>query len=833
MPRRLLLLGLLTLVRCGPPRLDIVAPPGSLLAFASVDRSGQLGRVGLLHSPAERSAELEASGTKLFGWIIAPSDLIDEQGAPLDPASREALVLRSTSEAATGSGSCGRCLAPAARAPQVLMSGDSCSIPSFVEGQAWAVSGTSFVDSTRADGPALEEVRRRLRLERPGACGCERPAPVELGRLRFEAVLPTSAPHYFGAVAAVGTSTMVALSKDLIRVFDLRDGQAHDYRWNEAEGVVPVAAVADGDTIWVSSLDRGLRRPAPIRIDRLRLSSRGIERTDLGHVSDEVGRIAALRNLAMGPTTPVRRVFAYGDDGSPGKRASIAHCDEGSAACVRERIGCVDVFSGADEVNALSWEASYGAVALSSHHLLVQPELDAVWSCSKLNVIDNAQAMARGPEAFVVCGRADNYFVIMAAPTNGGIPSAPELMTTFTSTTPDRRCRGVWSTPEGFDVLMAGPPEGQLIRLDRRGHIRSLTPTRQALGARVNAAWVLPGGRLAARDQTNSLLVGPMGGPLNRIYGEAQDNDVGSYRVAEIAQGEAWLIGSSPLRIARVQSSTVIVYPAEDGGATLTAWSARSAIIDHSAARQPTFSMNIENAQHGRRVVRVELRAGRAVLLEDFVPSELRPIGIVELTPGRFAVARSTGIELWPGMAPDNALELDFDDPRTPTVDVAPPKLFSNLWMSGGRGAAWFVTDVLLGRIAGRRFERYDLGLADGQEPRGVDSACPDEALVGMSGGRAEAMNYLRLSGATADPTELVPGRIPLAGDELVINGDAIGAIPDGAGAAVVTDEGYVLRFGDERTPDRFVLGAPLDSVMAREGMVIAVGGGGRIFVGR
>jgi hypothetical protein len=48
-------------------------------------------------------------------------------------------------------------------------------------------------------------------------------------------------------------------------------------------------------------------------------------------------------------------------------------------------------------------------------------------------------------------------------------------------------------------------------------------------------------------------------------------------------------------------------------------------------------------------------------------------------------------------------------------------------------------------------------------------------------------MNYLRLSGATEDPTELVPKRIPRAGDALVINGDAIGAIPDGDNAAVVT----------------------------------------------
>lgn len=833
MSRWLLVLGLLTLARCGPARLDLVAAPGSVLAFVSVDASGQLERVGLLRSPMEGAAELEASGSKVLSWLIAPGDLIDEQGAPLDPASLEALVLRPTREPTVSSGSCGRCLAPAARAPQVLMSGDSCSIPSFAAGQAWELAGTSFVDSTRGDGAELEQVRRSLRLERPGDCACVRPAPLELGRLRFEAVMPSSAPHHFGAVTAVGTSTLVALPKDLIPVFDLRDGQAQDYPWNEAEGVVPVAAVADGDSIWVSSLDRGLGRPAPMRLDRLRLSPRGIERTDLGHVSDEVGRIAALRHLAMGPTTPVRRVFAYGDDGSSGKRASIAHCDEGSSSCVRERIGCVDVFSGADEVNALSWEPPYGAVALSSHHLLVQPELDAVWSCSKLNIIDNAQAMARGPEAFVVCGRASDYFVIMAAPTSGGIPSASELMTTFTSTTPDRRCRGVWATPQGFEVLMVGPPEAQLIRLDRRGQVTALTPSREALGARVNAAWRIPGDRLAVRDQTNGLLVGPLGGPLSRIYGEARDNDVGPYRIAEIAQGEAWLVGTSPLRIARVQSSTVVVYPAADAGAALTAWWTRSAIIDHAAAAQPTFLVNIENAQRGRRLVRVELRGARAVLLEDLVPPELRPIGVAELGPGRFAVARSTGIELWSGAPSGNLLELDFDDPRTAAVETAPPKIFSNLWMSGGHGAAWFVTDVLLGRIAGNRFERYDLGLADGQEPRGVDSACPDQALVGMSGGRAEAMNYLRLSGATSDPTELVAGRIPAAGDGLVINGDAVGAIPDGDGAAVVTEEGYVLRFGIDRTPARFVLGAPLDSVMTREGMVVAVGGGGRIFVGR
>lgn len=831
MSRWLLVLGLLTLACCGPPRLDLVAPPGSVLAFASLDRSGQLLRAGLLQTPGEGAAELEASGEKVLTWLLTPDALVDDQGAGLDASARASLVLRPSSVEAPGSGSCGRCLAPAARAPQVLMSGDSCSIPSFVTGQAWELAGSSFVESTRADGAQVEELRRSLRLERPGDCSCVRSAPLDLGRMRFESVLPSSAPHHFGAIAAVGTSTLVALSKDLIRVFDLREGRAQDYPWNEAEGVVPVAAVADGETIWVSSLDRGLDRPAPTRIDRLRLTPQGIERIDLGHVSDEVGRVAALRHLALGPISPVRRVFAFGDDGSPGQRTSIAHCDDGSTNCVRERIGCVDVFSGADEVNALSWEAPYGGVALTSHHLLVQPQLDAVWSCSKLNIIDNAQAMARGPEAFAICGRAGDYFVILAAPTSGGIPAPAELIPTFTSTTPDRKCKGIWTTPAGFEVLMEGPPEAQLVRLDRLGHVRSLTAARQALGERVTLASRLPGDRLVARDRTSGLLVGPIGGTLTRIYGEARDNDVGPYRVAEIARGEAWLVGASPLRIARVLSSTVVVYPAPEGGALFTAWWARSAIIDHGAPHQPSFLVNVENAQHGRRIIRVELREDRAVYVEDFVPAEQRPIGIAELTPGRFAVARSTGIELWPG-TPPTLVEADYDDPRTAEVEIAPPKLLSELWMSGGHGAAWFVSDVVLGRIAGGRFERYALGLADGQEPRGTDSACPDEVLLAMSGGRAEAMNYLRLSGATGDPTELLPKRIPQVGDELVINGDAIGAIPDGDDAAVVTEEGYVLRYGSDRTPARFVLGAPVDAVMSREGMVVVVGGG-RIFVGR
>ncbi len=831
MSRWLLVLGLLTLARCGPPRLDLVAPPGSILAFAAIDRSGQLLRAGLLQTPGEGAAELEASGDKVLTWLLTPDDLVDDQGVGLDGSARASLILRPSSEAAPGSGSCGRCLAPAARAPQVLMSGDSCSIPSFVTGQAWELAGASFAESTRTDGARVEEVRRSLRLERRGECGCARSAPLDLGRMRFESVMPSSAPHYFGAIAAVGTSTVVALSKDLIRVFDLTEGRAQDFPWNEAEGVVPVAAVADGDTIWVSSLDRGLDRPAPTRIDRLRLTPQGIERTDLGHVTNEAGRVASLPHLALGPTAPVRRIFAFGDDGGPGQRTSIAHCDEGATSCVEERIACLDIFSGLDEVNALSWEGPYGCVALTSDHLLVQPQPDAVWSCSKLNVINNAQAMVRGPEAFVVCGRAEDSFVILAAATNGGIPNGTALVTTFTSTTPDRRCRGIWTTPDGFEVLMGGPPEAQLIRLDRLGHPRAIIPAPAALGERVTAAWRLPGDRLVARDQTNGLLVGAIGGALTRIYGEARDNDVGPFRVAEIAQGEAWLVGTSPLRIAQVLSSTVVVYPAQEGGALLTAWGVRSAIIDHSALRQPSFLVNVEHAQHGRRIVRVELREGRAVLVEDFVPPELGPIGLAEITPGRFAVARSSGIELWPG-TPPTPVEADYDDPRTPEVEVTPPKLISDLWMSGGHGAVWFASDVVLGRIAGGHFERYNLGLANGQEPHGVDSACPDEVLVGMSGGRAEAMNYLRLSGATEDPTELVPKRIPRAGDALVINGDAIGAIPDGDNAAVVTEEGYVLRFGSDRMPARFALGAPVASVMTREGMVVVVGGG-RIFVGR
>lgn len=824
---------LLLLAGCGLEPYHFVEAPGSVLLLAVVSSQGDLRSARVLVSgesgAARAEVELIESGDRLLSWTLPPGALVDELGSPMSAGALAELSLRS----GPGPLGCGRCLVPAARAPQILMEGDSCSIPSFAVSRVLAKSGRSLTPA--ADGPeVLSRALPQLRLERPGSCGCKRAEPLDLDRLVFRSVSPAEGGDYFGAAVRSG-STAIAFAPRRLLFHDLASGDTRTISDPGASGGLPYSAVAAGAQLYLSTSDQSWRAPAPTKLERIRLEGDRVLRTDLGIVTSGSAPPAALTALALGPSLPVQRIYAYGTDGTSFERPAIAHCDADQDHCALEAIdaACRRDVGGDAKMRRLIYQEGRGAVAISTHDFLVQSSPGDPWRClgseARLPSELRLHELAQGPRTVMLCGNLPSGAAFYAGSTAD--PAHLRFSEVLTSTS-GSSCEQSWTTPSGFSFVL----EDQRFDFDVDGR-----PLRQArlgaiYGPRVAKVEALGGGRVLGRDRGSGLFEGPSEGALRPIWG-GEATDGGTLRAAGGAPDEAWLVSDSPLRVHHVRASTVTTWRGR-GETALFGWTIDAATIDSRSLdptdRAPRLLLVMHQRDAARRIARATLGGGEVSSVELLDVPVARPLAIAELLAGEMVIlAEPANFYLWSGIASVSAadaprpLEASFDDPETPTVE-GPPTNLDRAFLTGGQGALWLATSGALLRVTAVRAERFPLSLPTTGVITGADARCPDTLLLSV--GARQANSVIRVAGA-APRTELVATLVELPQPGGVV-GTAIGAVEDAAATlGVFTSEGVLLRVSE--SAERPNLGLPIRTVLSRGSQLILGGEGGRLIVGR
>lgn len=820
----------LLLAGCGREPYHFVEAPGSVLLLAVVSSQGDLRSARVLVSgesgAAQTEVELIESGDRLLSWTLPPGSLVDELGLPIDPRSEE-INLRS----GPGPLGCGRCLVPSTRAPQIMMMGDSCSIPPFAVSRVLAKSGRRLTPAL--DGPeVLSRALPSLRLERRGTCGCKRPEPSALDRLEFRSVSPAVEVDYFGAAVLSG-STAVAFASHRLLIHELASGATRTIADPSASGGLPYSAVATRAGMYLSTSDQSPHAPAPAKLERIRLEGDRVNRTNLEIVALSSAPPPALTALALGPALPVERIFAYGNDGTPFERPAIAHCDADQDRCTLEAIDplCRRDVGGDARVRRLHYEEGRGAVAITTHDFLYQTAPGDTWRClgaeAKLPSEIRLHEMARGGRAVMVCGRGASGAAFYVAPS--GDSAGLRFSEVFTSTIGS--CGQSWATPRGFSFVI----EDQRLDFDVDGRFLQRAALSALYGPRVAKVEPLGAERLLGRDRGNGLFLGSSEAALRGIWG-GEATDGGPLLAAGGAPEEPWLISDSPLRVYHVRASTVTIWRGRDATAYY-GWTVDSATIDSRSVagsdRSPRLILVMHQRGQPRRVAQASLRGDEIASVELLNLPLTRPLAVAELTSEEMLiVAEPASFYRWSGVAstsPTDAprpIEASFDDPETPPVE-GPPDL-NGAFLTGGHGAVWLVTDSALLRVSAVRAERAPLTLPPSGAVTGADASCPDALLLSV--GAQQTNSVVRIAGAGAR-TDLVATTVELPQPRGVV-GAAVGAVEDVGGTlGVFTAEGVLLRATE--SAERPDLGLPIRTVLSRGSQLILGGEGGRLLVGR
>ncbi|MCA9555358.1 MAG: hypothetical protein KC933_35325, partial [Myxococcales bacterium] len=206
----------------------------------------------------------------IYAWVLRAADHITPDGASVSGELLAGTVARLTpnvSDPGGATGACGRCLIPTAAAPIVVSSGDACPLPRFVRGSVWrkgdsgfacrgASDGTLCPAGDAADDAEIEEVRRRLRLDRPGACACTEPeAPASLAGMSMEAIAPAPNPVPLYVFAKNAAGQVAGFSRAGVGLFDPGSGAAHltpDRDWPVS--MMSAVALRNGDFLATGEL---------------------------------------------------------------------------------------------------------------------------------------------------------------------------------------------------------------------------------------------------------------------------------------------------------------------------------------------------------------------------------------------------------------------------------------------------------------------------------------------------------------------------------------------------------------------------------------------------
>lgn len=211
---------------CTPRHRFMEAPlePGDLAVTAVVSASGEVVGVSSSRVPPDGPpalnvrVDLEADD-RLIVWPIKPAEVwLSPDFAPLSEAMLNAVSARLSSAESNG---CGRCLAPSPL-PQLVFPGDLCPVPPV----------PAFADGERLEPEATAAMRTSILLAWPGECACggraiEEPAPEST---ELELLLPTTEPEVFSAFTLAPDESAGFFTPGLALRVD-RGGQRVERRW--------------------------------------------------------------------------------------------------------------------------------------------------------------------------------------------------------------------------------------------------------------------------------------------------------------------------------------------------------------------------------------------------------------------------------------------------------------------------------------------------------------------------------------------------------------------------------------------------------------------------
>lgn len=714
---------------CGAPDVlpfDPGAKAGELVIAAVAGANGEVLRTGsIVHGDALLAIPVEADAT-LYSWTLSSEDLL---GA--DPA---AVLLKATSDAG---GACGRCLAPAERAPQLLHPGSSCALADHPRAMRYT-AGAGAEKIEHVD----RAIREQLRLELPGECPCPSgQSVIEPAPFSWERIGPdrSSLPHQRVTIGEDGTLGMFsddhAVSIDAGGTRAARDGDL------ELEGPVRDAIGLGPDHFLLYTYHREAGMPSPfvvldhrletitarLLIDhdptRMRLFEGGAlligrkqsapkmellacsiaqNRTRCAAITPELPYDGAFRDAARtdnGAVVAIGAVgFAYGRRGANGAWEWIHEAQLADPPRPR-------TLDGIELESFFELAASGDRVFLCARAKIVEPELPAM-----VHVFTASVALDR-------------------APVWRALWSAPAA-----------RCEGFTRLSNGDLLLDTGPNSGALLSAD--GTTASAVSPGAILGIDRPVRSLSPGYAIAhdgavfriGRDGDRAVLAdGPAitGAPAVDDLIAAPD---GFYAVMspgfvqKISYTEDGLVAEAPRALDGIRGDSPILHAARDStnGALLLAGYTRDATITPALHRvDPNTASAIE----------LSLPIDRGALID-----------ITEASPGEFAIITADQKILWLDRDRDTARELpiDWDDPRTETVETAPNenaecrkrRFFepSSTFQAidGAHGIAWAVgCEGAIVRANRAYAER--VAIDEAPDLTAVRALCADNAIAGAS----------------------------------------------------------------------------------------------------
>ncbi|MBI4821203.1 MAG: hypothetical protein HY791_33395 [Deltaproteobacteria bacterium] len=191
-------------ISCGSPSFVTPDLGDSLIAYA-VFEGNSVRSAGLLD---ESAASVEVEGEyEVHTWALPREWIVDLDGRTVDASG---LVVQSD-DAVDG---CHRCINEAASPKWLLVPGESCPPPLFATARGW--------DANEQPIPTSEDHRQAVRLSRRGTCACPIPEPEELPAIELTPILADAWP--VGAVAT--SSASIAIFEEHFGVVYFGDGRS-------------------------------------------------------------------------------------------------------------------------------------------------------------------------------------------------------------------------------------------------------------------------------------------------------------------------------------------------------------------------------------------------------------------------------------------------------------------------------------------------------------------------------------------------------------------------------------------------------------------------------
>jgi hypothetical protein len=788
--------------------------------------------------------EVEAEdGAPVYTWVLTPEEFVDPSGQSIGATALAEVAARSGGDAPDGS--CARCLAPSRNAPQVVNAGDSCRIPSFVRGAIWQPTDEGFVCSGASDsgicstGPEadqklIEEVRREIFLDWPGACACTGEQPAEaLDEIEVRAISPLANPIPIAIYAQDQQGRVAGFSRDAAILWDPVAGATSMIEIEDWPVTVEHAiALDDGSGFLVASEEFNTGYFDAYRFDRFTIEGGQLVGPQ-PIVSDHIAHPEKMKYLGDHPDLPFY-LIGYLRSSLGSFNPAIFACTDTTLACQQVNLGdCPDErdLSRAIDMTILPDGSGF---ALANHAFyykarneppIPNPHPADDWACWQnstrtWNIRGGGTLKTRD---FAAVGRAeDRLFVCAHSTTAACTPDAAVVLSATVTSSAGAVAPPEWEVVyQGYDwsrcrgfMRVPGQPSQARLRISGQREVEGLVAIDDL---------ALDGYAILASNESQAFVREPGQADLQQIYG-GPERALATYNAA-VAIGEGdFLVFGHPQGILRLR-----VLESSDGfpNTDVRLLDDPTGVLGEGATFRDAVLDTKETEAAGMPVVLIAgERAGNTLLLravigdgeiargtELTIPASVDGLGAVrigEAAPGQFVIGLEGTRLLRSVNDVVTELEVSFDDPDSETVEARPvlgvdpcngnqPRLDAWRDITGNHGVVWAIgSHQLVFRVTGDRVERF-LGSTTA-EYSAMLLTCPDRAVfagrgisVDLAGIEQIAMQFWSIDPVAFDPeleVSLAPQREQalreLATDQVTAIG--IGYISEGYPRAVLPD---------------------------------------------